>query len=193
MNFTFTPTTLPEVLLIDPRRYEDPRGFFMETWNAREFSAAGLDLVIAQEGHSRSARRVLRGLHYQAEPFAMGKLVRCTAGQVFDVAVDLRVGSPRFGRWVGLDLSADNRRLLYVPPGFAHGFQSLSQFAEVQYKMTALYTPAAEGSLAWNDPELGIDWPLADPILSPRDASAPSLREYLVSPAFRMQDEVARR
>jgi dTDP-4-dehydrorhamnose 3,5-epimerase len=192
VSFAFTPTALPEVVLIDPPCFEDGRGFFMETWNAREFAGAGLDLRFAQEGHSRSARGVLRGLHYQGEPSPMGKLVRCTAGRIFDVAVDLRVGSPRFGRWFGIELSAVNRRLLYVPAGFAHGFQTLSEQAEVQYKMTSFYTPAAEGAVAWNDPELTIDWPLPDPILSTRDATAPSLRDYLAAPRFRTEDPIVR-
>ena len=193
MSFAFTPTALPEVPLIDPRCFDDDRGFFFESWNAREFARAGLDLRFLQEGHSRSARRVIRGLHYQAEPAPMGKLVRCTAGRVFDVAVDLRVGSPRFGQWVGVELSAANRRLLYVPEGFAHGFQSLADGSEVQYKMTTFYTPAAEGALRWNDPDLAIAWPLPDPILSPRDASAPAVRDYLAAPAFRMPEAVAPR
>jgi dTDP-4-dehydrorhamnose 3,5-epimerase len=193
VSFTFAPTALPEVVLIEPTCFEDARGFFMESWNARDFARGGIDVTFAQDAHSRSAHRVLRGLHYQGEPAAMGKLVRCTAGRVFDVAVDLRVGSPRFARWVGIELSAENRRLLYVPAGFAHGFQTLSDQAEVQYKMTALYTPAAEGTLQWDDQELAIAWPLADPILSPRDRQAPSLRDYLAAPAFRLDAPVSRR
>jgi dTDP-4-dehydrorhamnose 3,5-epimerase len=193
VSFTFTPTMLPEVVLIEPDCFDDERGFFMESWNARDFARAGIDLTFAQDAHSRSARRVLRGLHYQGEPATMGKLVRCTAGRVFDVAVDLRVGSPRFARWVGIELSAANRRLLYLPPGFAHGFQALSDDAEVQYKTTAFYTPAAEGTLQWDDPELAIAWPLADPILSPRDRQAPSLRDYVAAPAFRFDAPAVRR
>jgi dTDP-4-dehydrorhamnose 3,5-epimerase len=193
VTFTFTPTAVPGVVAIDPPCYADERGFFMESWNAREFARAGLDVAFRQEGHSRSMRGVVRGLHYQAGPAPMGKLVRCTAGRVFDVAVDLRVGSPFLGRWVGLELSAANRRLVYVPEGFAHGFQSLADGAEVQYKMTALYTPAAEGAIRWNDPEIAIAWPLPDATLSSRDAAAPSFRDYLAAPEFRMRDPIAQR
>jgi dTDP-4-dehydrorhamnose 3,5-epimerase len=193
VSFTFTPTALPEVVLVEPPFFSDERGFFMESWHAREFARVGLDVSFTQEGHSQSRRGVVRGMHYQAPPAAMGKLVRCTAGRIFDVAVDIRIGSPRFGRWVGVELGAENRRLLYVPPGFAHGFQSLSDCAEVQYKMTAFYTPSAEGAIRWNDPDLAIAWPFADPILSPRDAAAPSLREYQSAPRFGMDAEILRR
>jgi dTDP-4-dehydrorhamnose 3,5-epimerase len=193
VSFTFTPGELSGLTIIDPPFFADERGFFMESWNARAFQQAGLDLRFAQEGHSRSSRGVLRGLHYQREPHAMGKLVRCTAGRVFDVAVDLRVGSPTFGRWSGLELSGANRRLLWIPEGFAHGFQALEDGSEVQYKMSTFYTPSAEDVLARNDPELAIAWPIAEPLLSPRDARAPGLRDYLAAPAFRAHAETARR
>jgi dTDP-4-dehydrorhamnose 3,5-epimerase len=179
VTFRITPADLPGIHLVDPVCFADNRGFFMETWNAREFLAAGLDLRFVQEGHSCSARGVLRGLHYQREPHAMGKLVRCTSGRVFDVAVDIRPASATFGRWLAVELSAENRRLIWIPAGFAHGFQALEDGAEVQYKMTDFYTPSAEGVIAWNDPDLAIDWPLADPVLSPRDARAPGLHASL--------------
>jgi len=193
VSWAFTPTVLPEVVLIDPPCFGDERGFFMESWHARAFAEAGLDLRFAQEGHSRSARGVLRGIHYQADPAPMGKLVRCTAGRIFDVAVDLRAGSPRFGRAVTIELSAANRRLLWVPEGFGHAFQSLADASEVQYKMTAFYTPSAEGAIAWNDPDVGIDWPEPAPILSPRDSAAPSLRGYLAAPRFHLHRTADRR
>jgi dTDP-4-dehydrorhamnose 3,5-epimerase len=179
VSFRFTPTSLSGLVVIDPQVFTDDRGFFMESWNAREFAAGGLDLSFAQEGHSRSARGVLRGLHFQQPPHAMGKLVRCIHGRVFDVAVDIRRHSPTFGRWLGFDLSPANRRLLWVPEGFAHGFQALEDGSEVQYKMTTFYTPSAEGVIAWNDPDLAITWPLAEPILSSRDAQASGLHDTL--------------
>lgn len=171
-------TELPEVKLIEPRVFGDDRGFFLESWNARSFADAGLDLHFVQDNHSRSARHVLRGLHYQlADP--QGKLVRVTIGSVFDVAVDLRRSSPHFGRWVGYELSADNKRMLWVPPGFGHGFVVLSDTADFLYKCTTLYAPADERTVAWNDSDLAIDWPLgkAVPLLSAKDAAAPPLVE----------------
>ena len=171
-------TALPGVKLIEPRVFGDDRGFFMETWNARRFAAAGLDAVFVQDNHSRSARHVLRGLHYQiVNP--QGKLVRVTAGAVFDVAVDIRRSSPHFGRWVGYELSAANHRMLWVPPGFAHGFVVLSEAADFLYKCTALYDPAAERAIRWDDPAIGIDWDLAGaiPLQSTKDAAAPRLAD----------------
>lgn len=171
-------TPLPGVKLIEPRVFGDDRGFFLESWNARAFADAGLDLAFVQDNHSRSARHVLRGLHYQiVDP--QGKLVRVTVGAVFDVAVDLRRSSPHFGRWVGYELSAENKRMLWVPPGFGHGFVVLSESADFLYKCTSLYAPANERSLAWNDPTVGIDWPIggAVPQLSGKDAAAPVLAD----------------
>ena len=171
-------TALPGVRLIEPRVFGDDRGFFMETWNARRFAAAGLDALFVQDNHSRSARHVLRGLHYQIiNP--QGKLVRVTAGAVFDVAVDVRRSSPHFGRWVGYELSATNHRMLWIPPGFAHGFVVLSETADFLYKCTALYDPAAERAIRWNDPAIGIDWGLggATPVQSAKDAAAPRLAD----------------
>ncbi|MGI4880061.1 MAG: dTDP-4-dehydrorhamnose 3,5-epimerase [Janthinobacterium lividum] len=171
-------TPLPPVKLIEPKVFGDDRGFFLESWNARAFADAGLDLDFVQDNHSRSARHVLRGLHYQiVDP--QGKLVRVTVGAVFDVAVDLRRSSPNFGRWVGFELSAENKRMLWVPPGFAHGFVVLSESADFLYKCTTPYAPANERSLAWNDVAVGIEWPIGDavPLLSAKDAAAPSLAD----------------
>ncbi len=179
-----TQTPLAGVVILDIDYFEDERGFFMESWSKRDFASAGLELEFMQEGHSRSAANVLRGLHYQDMSAPMGKLVRCTVGRIFDVAVDLRANSPTFGQWFGLELSVENKRQLYIPPPFAHGFAVLSEVAEVQYKQTGYYTPASEGSLAWNDPDIGIDWPLDRPLLSKRDQQAVSWQEYKKNPAF---------
>lgn len=166
-----TPTEIPDVLLIEPRVFGDERGFFYESYNRRAFSKAGLDAEFVQDNHSRSTRGVLRGLHYQIE-HAQGKLVRVTAGEVFDVAVDLRRSSPNFGRWVGLALSAENRRELWIPPGFAHGFLVVSDVAEFLYKATDYWYPEFERTLLWNDPELAIAWPLDGvPTLAAKDSA----------------------
>ena len=169
-------TALPGVKVIEPRVFGDDRGFFMETWNARTFVDAGLDLDFVQDNHSRSARHVLRGLHYQIDN-PQGKLVRVTDGEVFDVAVDVRRSSPSFGRWVGYELSAANKRMLWVPPGFAHGFVVLSAAADFLYKCTALYDQSAERAIRWDDPAIGIDWGIGDapPVQSAKDAAAPLL------------------
>jgi dTDP-4-dehydrorhamnose 3,5-epimerase len=172
-----TPTTLPDVLLIEPRVFGDERGFFYESWNRRSFAKAGLDVDFVQDNHSRSARGVLRGLHYQIE-HAQGKLVRASAGEVFDVAVDLRRSSPDFGRAVGYVLSAANHRMLWIPPGFAHGFVVLSDAAEFLYKATDYWYPEHERTLLWNDPALRIDWPLRDaPTLAAKDAAGKLLAD----------------
>jgi dTDP-4-dehydrorhamnose 3,5-epimerase len=166
-----TPTAIPEVLLIEPKVFGDERGFFFESWNARTLAAAGLEADFVQDNHSRSRRNVLRGLHYQIE-HAQGKLVRVVAGEVFDVAVDLRRSSPTFGRWVGETLSAANKRMLWVPPGFAHGFVVRSDAAEFLYKTTDYWYPEHERTLLWNDPALAIAWPLdGAPILAAKDAA----------------------
>lgn len=164
-------TVIAGVLIIEPRVFGDQRGFFMETWNAGAFAAAGLDLDFVQDNHSRSQKGVLRGLHFQI-PGPQGKLVRVTSGAVFDVAVDLRASSPTFGQWVGVELSAQNKRMLWVPEGFAHGFLTLEDDTDFFYKCTAPYAPQTEHTLAWNDPAVGIKWPLAglDPIISEKDA-----------------------
>jgi dTDP-4-dehydrorhamnose 3,5-epimerase len=171
------PTVIPEVLVIEPKVFGDARGFFFESFNARDFrEATGLDVTFVQDNHSGSSRGVLRGLHYQIEQ-PQGKLVRVVQGEVFDVAVDLRRSSPRFGQWVGEILSAENRRQLWIPPGFAHGFLVLSEWAELQYKATDYYAPANERSVRWDDPTVGISWPTSEHIilLAAKDSSAPSL------------------
>lgn len=173
------PTDLPDVLILEPRVFEDDRGFFFESYNARAFAeATGLDPRFVQDNHSRSLRGVLRGLHYQVPPHAQGKLVRAVSGRIWDVAVDLRRSSPTFGRWVGVELDDRSPRQLWVPPGFAHGFVVLSDFADVLYKTTDFYAPECDRSVLWNDPEIGIEWPLdGEPVLSPKDAGAPGLRD----------------
>lgn len=171
-------TALPGVLLIEPKVFGDTRGFFLESWNRRTFAGLGLDLDFVQDNHSRSAKGVLRGLHYQlADP--QGKLVRVTAGSVFDVAVDIRRSSPHFGKWVGYELSAENHRMLWVPPGFAHGFVVTSPSADFMYKVTSFYNPADERAIRWDDPALGIAWPDVGmaPMLSAKDGVAPRLAD----------------
>jgi dTDP-4-dehydrorhamnose 3,5-epimerase len=179
-----TPTALAEVLVVEPRVFGDERGFFFESWNARSFAEAGIDATFVQDNHSRSARGVLRGLHYQiAQP--QGKLVRVVRGRVFDVAVDIRRGSPTFGRWAGVELSGDNRKMLWVPPGFAHGFLSLEDGTEFLYKCTDFYAPDHERSILWSDPRIGIDWPLAPgeaPALAGKDAAGQLLDNAEVYP-----------
>ena len=170
-----TPLAVPDVLLIEPKVFGDARGFFFESFNQRAFNeVTGLDVQFVQDNHSRSVRHVLRGLHYQLPPYAQGKLVRAVVGEVFDVAVDLRPDSPTLGRWAGVVLSAENKRQMWVPPGFAHGFLVLSEAAEFLYKTTDYYAPEYERSIRWDDPDLGIDWPLdgAIPQLSGKDAQA---------------------
>ncbi len=170
-----TPTALPDVKLVLPRVFGDDRGFFMESWNARAFAEAGLDATFVQDNHSRSRRGVLRGLHYQLE-HAQGKLVRVVAGEVFDVVVDLRRSSATFGRSVGITLSAQNRRMLWVPPGFAHGFLAVSDHAEFLYKTTDYWYPEYERTLLWSDPALRIEWPSSDPpTLTAKDAAGTPL------------------
>lgn len=177
------PTRIDGVHIVQPKVHGDDRGFFMESWNRRTFAALGLDLDFVQDNHSRSSRGVLRGLHYQ-EPAPQGKLVRVTAGRVFDVAVDLRRSSLTFGNWVGVELSAANRRMLWVPPGMAHGFLCLEDGTDFLYKCVGYYDPASEHSLLWNDPAIGIEWPLdgIDPVLSAKDQAARPLAEAVVYP-----------
>jgi dTDP-4-dehydrorhamnose 3,5-epimerase len=170
-----TSTELPGVTLIEPRVFGDDRGFFLESWNARDFEAAGLSATFVQDNHSGSRRGVLRGLHYQVE-HAQGKLVRVAVGEVFDVVVDLRRSSPTFGRSIAMTLSAQNRRMLWVPPGFAHGFLTISEHEEFLYKTTDYWYPEHERTLLWNDPALNIAWPLSDaPILTAKDAAGTPL------------------
>ena len=172
-----TPLAIPDVLLIEPKVFGDDRGFFFESFNQHRFNeATGLDLQFVQDNHSKSAKNVLRGLHYQIPPKAQGKLVRAVAGEVFDVAVDLRKSSPTFGKWVGELLSAENKRQMWIPPGFAHGFLVLSDTAEFLYKTTDYYAPECERSIRWNDLDLAIGWPVeGEPILSRKDIAAPSM------------------
>jgi dTDP-4-dehydrorhamnose 3,5-epimerase len=174
-----TPLALPEVILLEPRVFGDDRGWFYESFNARGFAAAtGLDVTFVQDNHSRSSKGVLRGLHFQLPPAAQGKLVRAVAGAIFDVAVDIRRSSPTFGRWVGETLSAENKRQLWVPAGFAHGFLALEDGTEVLYKTTDFYNKAAEGAVRWDDPAIGIAWPQDQaPLLAAKDAAAPLLAD----------------
>ncbi len=173
---TITQTPLPGVVIVEPRVFEDDRGFFMESFKASDFAEAGLPTAFLQDNHSRSTRGVLRGLHYQY-PTWQGKLVRALIGEIFDVAVDIRRDSPHFGEWFGVTLSASNRKQLYVPAGFAHGFCVMSEISEMAYKCTSLYVPEDDAGVLWNDPDIGIEWPIADPILSGKDAVAPRLAE----------------
>lgn len=175
-----TRTAIDGVLVLEPKVFGDERGFFLESFNQRNFdAAAGGGFSFVQDNHSRSAKGVLRGLHYQVGEHAQGKLVRVSQGSVFDVAVDIRPGSATFGRWVGIELSGSNQRQLWIPPGLAHGFLVLSETADFLYKATAYYAPAAERSLRWDDAELGIEWPLDGtvPVLSGKDATAPGLSD----------------
>ena len=170
--------------MIEPDVFRDDRGFFFESYHKQRFAELGVTDEFVQDNHSRSMQGVLRGIHYQDMSAPMAKLVRCTLGRILDVAVDLRAGSPTFGRWSAAELSADNKRQLLVPVGFGHAFLTLSDVAEVQYKCSGFYTPAAEGAIVWNDPELAIDWPIKDPVVSAKDRAAPSLRSYRKTPAF---------
>ena len=170
--------------MIEPDVFRDDRGFFFESYHKQRFAELGVTDEFVQDNHSRSMQGVLRGIHYQDMSAPMAKLVRCTLGRILDVAVDLRAGSPTFGRWSAAELSADNKRQLLVPVGFGHAFLTLSDVAEVQYKCSGFYTPGAEGAIVWNDPELAIDWPIKDPVVSAKDRAAPSLRSYRKTPAF---------
>ena len=170
------PTAIPDVLLVRSTVFEDERGFLMEIFHEEKFAAVGLPTRFVQDNYSRSSRGVLRGLHFQ-NPAAQGKLVRVTVGAVFDVAVDIRRGSPFFGQWVGREISAQNRLALYIPPGFAHGFCALSDIAEFMYKCTELYAPEHEHGILWSDPAIGIEWPVSEPALSQKDRAYPTLAE----------------
>lgn len=178
MPFTATPTALPEVIVLEPKVFGDARGFFFESFNQRDFEqATGVTQAFVQDNHSRSSKGVLRGLHYQIQ-HPQGKLVRVAAGEVFDVAVDLRRSSPNFGKWVGVLLSAENKRQLWVPAGFAHGFVATSEIAEVLYKTTDYWFPEHERSLLWNDPTVAVEWPVDGmPTLAAKDASGKLLAE----------------
>ena len=185
MKMRMNKTPLDGLLVVEIDFFRDERGFFLESWHKRDFAEAGLPYEFVQDSHSRSTYSVLRGLHYQDMRAPIVKLVRCTVGRVFDVAVDLRVSSPTFGQWFGIELTAENKTQLLVPLGFAHGFLTLSDVCEIQYKQTEYYRPEAEGGVAWNDKDIAIDWPLRNPpILSRRDQNQASLKQYLQNPAF---------
>lgn len=176
MGFRFRRLDIPEVVLIEAQPLEDHRGFFMESYKRSDFSANAIQELFVQDNYSHSLRRVLRGLHYQKHPKAQAKLVVVLRGGIFDVAIDIRKGSPTYGGWVGTTLSAKECRMLYIPVGFAHGFCVLSDEADVLYKVTEEYNPELDRGIIWNDPEIGIRWPINDPILSPKDAQLPPLR-----------------
>lgn len=177
MPFTFKRLAIPDLILIEPKVAFDQRGFFMETYKHSDFQDLGIKKHFVQDNLSRSVRGVLRGLHYQRNPKGQGKLVRCLRGKIYDVAVDIRKGSPSYGKWVGVELADDLNSMLYVPSGFAHGFVVLSEIAEVLYKCTEEYSPSDERGIIWNDPDLMISWPIDKPILSEKDGRLPPLRD----------------
>jgi dTDP-4-dehydrorhamnose 3,5-epimerase len=177
MPFRFIRMEIPDIVLVEPQVFEDGRGFFMEVYKGSDFSSNGISDVFVQDNYSYSVRGVLRGLHYQKYPRAQAKLVMVLKGEIFDVAVDIRRGSPNYSRWVGVKLSSKKNRMLYIPVGFAHGFCVLSDEADVLYKVTEEYTPELDRGIIWNDPSIGIHWPIEEPIVSPKDARLPALRE----------------
>ena len=181
MPFEFIKTEIPEVILIKPKVFQDERGFFLETYKKSDFEKAGINAEFVQDNHSKSVKGVLRGLHFQKKPFAQGKLVRCVRGKIFDVAVDIRKGSPTFGKWVGYELSEENRYILWIPEGFAHGFLTLSEEAEVIYKVSGgEYSPQHDAGIIWNDPDINIKWPVnqvKEIILSEKDKKLPFLKD----------------
>jgi dTDP-4-dehydrorhamnose 3,5-epimerase len=177
MPFAFKRLEIPEVVLIEPKVFGDERGFFMETYKMPDFVAAGIKTNFVQDNHSHSTKGILRGLHYQNPPFAQGKLMRVVKGEIFDVAVDIRKGSPTWSKWVGVILSEENRNIVYVPTGFAHGFCILSEVAEVVYKTTNVYSAESEAGIIWNDEALNIEWPVKEPILSEKDRKLPALKD----------------
>jgi dTDP-4-dehydrorhamnose 3,5-epimerase len=180
-----TPTPLKDVILVNVDHFQDERGFFIESWSKRDFAEVGITAEFVQDSHSASRYGVVRGMHYQDMRAPTAKLVRCTVGKILDVVIDLRMSSPTFGQWFSAELTAEGKTLIYVPVGFAHGFATLSDHCEVQYKQTDYYMPEAEGGIAWNDPDVGIQWPYPNPILSKRDQLQMSLAEYRKNPAFR--------
>ena len=177
MPFQFRKLDILEIVLITPKAFSDERGFFMESYKESEFKANGINFGFWQDNHSKSSKNVLRGLHYQIEPHEQGKLVRVVTGRIFDVAVDTRKGSPTFGRWVSAELSEENKNMLWIPPGFAHGFLSLEDNTNVLYKTTKEYDKESERGIRWNDPQINIKWPVQDPLLSEKDAKHPLLRD----------------
>ena len=187
-QFKFTEVDIPGILVIEPKVFKDDRGFFMESYNKGNFKDAGFDPAFVQDNHSQSKKGVLRGLHYQNNPSPMGKLVRCLKGRIFDVGVDIREGSPTFGKWYGEILDDQNMKMLYFPPGFAHGFLSLEDDTHVYYKCTGLYSKENESAILWSDPAIGITWPLkevgGEPLLSPRDKVHPLLKDAVNNHKF---------
>lgn len=177
MPFEFKKLDIPDIILIAPKVLGDRRGFFIETYKYRDFKMAGIDITFIQDNHSKSVKNVLRGLHYQKNPKAQGKLIRCIKGKILDVGVDIRKGSPYYGKWVSHIISEENNLMLYIPPGFAHGFLVLSDEAEVLYKTTEEYSPENDRGILWNDTEIGIDWGIEEPELSEKDKRLPILKE----------------
>ncbi len=177
MPFTFRRLPIPEIILIEPKIFFDHRGFFMETYKHSDFKNFGITESFVQDNFSQSQKGVIRGLHYQKGPFSQGKLVQCLKGRIFDVAVDIRLGSPTFGRWIGVELSEENHHMLYIPSGFAHGFAVLSDYAFVAYKCTEEYFSVHDRGIVWNDPDININWPVDNPILSEKDKKLPLLKD----------------
>ena len=186
MPFKFSRLEIPNVILVEPLPFRDSRGVFMELYKYSDFAEAGIKEYFLQDNYSRSVKNVLRGLHYQKHPGAQGKLIRCLKGSIFDVTVDIRNGSPTYGRWVGVELSENNNLMLYIPPTFAHGFVVMSDFAEVMYKCTEEYDPEYERGIIWNDPDINIKWPVHNPVLSEKDRGLPMLKDadnnFLITP-----------
>lgn len=189
MKITAHDERLPGVRVLDFETFADDRGFFYESYSKRKFHDLGIDLDFVQDNHSRSRGGVIRGLHYQGPAAPQWRLVRCTVGEIFDVVVDIQAGSATYGEWIGVRLSAENKRQLLIPPAFAHGFAVVSDVAEVQYKCTGHHEPAAERALAYDDPDLAITWPVESPLTSAKDASAPSFRAYRLAPDFPAADD----
>lgn len=177
MPFTFEKTDIPDVIIINPRVFKDERGYFAETYKSSEFTNAGIPQTFVQDNQSCSSKGVIRGLHYQKNPAAQGKLVRVVYGSIFDVAVDLRKDSQTYGKWIGVELSAANKKMLYIPVGFAHGFAATSEKAEITYKMTNEYSTESEAGIIWNDPDIDINWPVNDPLISANDKHNPRFSE----------------
>ena len=176
MPFEFIKLEIPDLILVKPKIFQDERGFFTETYKATDFKTIGISYNFVQDNHSKSKKGVLRGLHYQLNPKAQGKLVRCIKGKIWDVAVDIRKGSPWYGKWVAFELSEENKHILWIPPGFAHGFVALED-SEIIYKCTEEYDPTLDKGIIWNDPDINISWPFKDPILSLKDSNLPMLKD----------------
>lgn len=179
MPFNFTKTAIPGLIIVEPRVFGDERGFFLESYKCSEFQANGIDVDFCQDNHSKSTKGVLRGLHFQKPPKQQAKLVRCTKGKIFDVAVDIRPDSPTFKKWVGVELSEENKKMLYIPEGLAHGFIVISDEAEVLYKASDEYSPELDTGIRWDDPDIGVQWEYDNPIISQKDASLPFLKDIL--------------